>query len=152
MIRVQKTFDQLIKLLEAKASVSPLAAKCLADCDGELAYTPADTDAAGTSPQVLAQLFLHNATDASTNLAPKLNASPHMRLYLSYIDTDNGGYTLVTDAQLTDLVGIVPTAKTLTEIRRDYFIQKETLERIGEKPVYDYEQKENTFVNRKLVV
>lgn len=151
MINIQQVFDKLITLIEAQAPVYEYAAKCIGDCDGELAFTPANTDSDGTSPDILAQLFLHNDNTTANQLSQKLNSTTHNRLYLTYIDTDNGGYTIITDAQLSELVGIVPTEKKLTEIRKAFFIQKETLEKIGEKPVYDYEQKENTFMNRKLV-
>lgn len=149
MSDIQNLYDILINLL--KKSSSPLAKQCLADCEGEVAFSPPPPGADGTSPLLLAELYSNNDAEGSSELVVALKNNTHPAIVTWYLDTDTGGYNILTTPGGKELAGIVKTSKTLHQKRADYFLQKDALEKLGESPIYDYETSENTFVNGKLL-
>lgn len=155
---LQESFDFLVHLLEKSSQKNKIITDCLDSLEGEVAFTPANTKQPA-SRNVLLRIYILNAGQDNKNMAfadgyddllKALETTSHELISMWGIDTDRGCFTIFTNTACTEFIGIIKLSKTLTDIRRQYFLQKEALEKIGEKPVFDYEQQEKTFINRKF--
>ena len=148
---LQAKFSNLLKLL-IDTKNNALAAQCYDDTEGEVAFHPKKS----SCPTARALLEIYSNT-GSTHIEgidaflQKLEEMGNETICVWGIDTEGGSYTLYTTADDKKLVSIIKTPRTLKEIRQQYFLQKEALEKIGEAPLFDYEAHELTFVNRKFL-
>ncbi len=150
MINYQSLFDGIVSLLEKNARNHVVAKQCLADCDLELSFTPAKKNTP-VSKTVLLDIFKRTDDKAYNQLKDSFNNTTYTDVIIWYIDTEKGGYTVFTDVDSTEIIGIKTSTKTLHDIREGYFKQKETLEKINEKPLFNYGDNEITFINKQLV-
>jgi hypothetical protein len=149
MSDLQATFNNLLNLLKETKDNS-LAMQCYNDTEGEVAFHPKKS----TCPTAQTFLDIYSNTDNShiegiDTFIAKLKEMVSETLCAWGMDTERGSYTLYTTANDSKLAGIIKIPRTLKEIRKLYFLQKEALEKIGETPLFDYEAHELTFVNRK---
>lgn len=150
MMNYQNLFDGIVYLLETTASTNVLAKQCLLDCDLELAFTPAKKDSP-VSKNIILDINKRTDEAAYGQLQESFENSGHTNILIWYIDTENGGYSIFTDVECKELIGIKTSKKTLQETREGFFNQKETLAKIGEQPTFDYSENEITFINKKLI-
>lgn len=150
MSNYQKLFDGLMAILEKNKGNYPIAQKCLQDCDTELAFTPASL-ASPASKRLVLEILKRTDDEAYALLLPMFANSTVDSILIWHIDTEKGSYTIYTDVDMAQLVGIKYSNKTLTDIRREYFIHKEALQKLGDNPIYSYDEKEITFLNKKLL-
>ncbi len=150
MSNYQKLFDGLMAILKKNEANNPLAQKCLKDSTGELAFAPPNLKSY-TSKQMVLEILKRTDTEAYAQLLPMFISNADDNILIWHIDTENGSYTIYTDVDMKQLVGIKHINRTLTDIRRNYFIQKEALQKLGDNPVYSYEEKEITFIKKKLL-
>jgi|MDTD01.2.fsa_nt_gb hypothetical protein len=150
MSNYQKLFNGLMAILKKNEATHPLAQKCFKDCENELAFTPPNPKSAASKQMVL-EILKHSDEEAYAQLLPMFIGSAVDSILIWHIDTENGNYTIYTDVDMQQLVGIKHSKKTLTDIRRNYFIQKEAVQKLGDDPVYSYDEKEITFIKKKLL-
>ena len=150
MSNYQKLFDGLMAILKKNEANNPLVQKCLKDSDGELAFTPPNLNSY-TSKQMVLEILKRTDEEAYAQLLPMFISNAVDSILIWHIDTENGSYTIYTDVDMQQLVGIKHNNRTLTDIRRNYFIQKEALQKLGDNPVYSYDEKEITFIKKKLL-
>lgn len=150
MMNYQSLFDGIVLLLEKNADKSEQIKQCLIDCELELAFTPAKKDTP-VSKNILLDIYKRTDSDAYTQLQESFNNSSYNNVLIWYIDTENGSYSIFTDSNCSELVGIKSSTKTLQDVRKGFFTQKETLEKIGETPSFNYSENEITFINKKLI-
>lgn len=150
MTNFQDLFDNILFLLEKNADNYPLAKKCLEECALELAFTPAKKDGA-VKKDTLLTIYKKTDSDSYLQLKDSFESSNVEEVLIWYVDTEKGGYSIYTNSDTSKLVGIRKTDKTLQQIRKEYFEQKEALQKIGEKPAFNYADNEITFINKKLV-
>lgn len=150
MSNYQKLFDGLMAILKKNEANNPFVQKCLKDSDGELAFTPPNPKSPASKQMVL-EILKRTDEEVYAQLFPLFMGNAVDSILIWHIDTENGSYTIYTDVDMTLLVGIKHSNRTLTDIRRDYFIQKEALQKLGDTPVYSYDEKEITFIKKKLL-
>ncbi len=155
MSDIQKRFDGLLSLLISFSASNELAKLCYADTENEIAFTAPQPNAAYPSIKTVIEIFNLNVLRGTggdyASLIDSLKNTKHTQVSLWHIDSENGSYTIATSTDGKEFIGIAKSPKTLTDIRKEYFMQKEVLEKLGEKPLYDYEANEITFINRKHI-
>lgn len=147
----QKLFDGIMALLEKNKANNTLAQKCLDDCDGELAFTPPPKKNTPIDKQTFLEVLKRADEDAYQQLHTSFAGTNNSNVLVWYFDTENGSYAVFTDVNTTLLEGIKYSPKTLNQIRKEYFLQKEALKKLGETPIFNYEEKEITFLGKKLL-
>lgn len=150
MINYQNLFDDVVQLLEKQSSGNNIVSLCLEACTGELAFTPAKKDKT-VAKDTLLEVYKCTDNDTYNLLKPAFSKSDSTNISIWYLDTEKGNFTIYTNKDCTEFIGIKKTDKTLSDIRKEYFLQKEALHKVGEKPLYNYEENEVTFINKKLV-
>lgn len=152
---IQKRFDGLLSLLLSFSATNKLAELCYADTENEIAFTAPTPNAAYPTVKTVIEIFNLNVLKGNggdySSLIDALKKTPHTQVSLWHIDSEHGSYSIATSIDGKEFIGISKSPKTLTDIRKEYFMQKEVLEKIGEKPLYDYEANEITFINRKHI-
>ncbi len=146
----QTLFDGIVSLLKKNSVTDSLAKQCLNDCELELAFTPPKKNTAVTK-NVLLEIYKRTDTEALAQVSPSFSKSNINEVIIWYLDTENGGYTIYTDSACTELVGIKTSTKTLAYIRNGFFAQQDALKKLGDKPAFEYDKKEVTFMNKKLI-
>jgi len=147
---LQAKFNNLLSLL-TDAKDNSLAVQCYDDTEGEVAFHPKKS--ACPSAQTLLDIYGNTSNshiEGLNTFLDRLKEIGNETVCAWGIDTERGSYTLYTTADDKKLVAIIKTPRTLKEIRKQYFLQKEALAKIGEFPLFDYEAHELTFVNRKF--
>lgn len=148
---LQAKFSNLLNLL-IDARDNSLAAQCYDDTEGEVAFHPKKSGC--PAAQTLLEIYgsaSNSHIEGINAFLVRLKEMVNETVCVWGIDTETGSYTIYTTADDKKLVGIIKTPRTLKEIRNQYFLQKEALEKIGEAPLFDYEAHELTFVNRKFI-
>lgn len=150
MKNYQSLFDGIAFLLEKNKENNALAKQCLKDCEQELAFTPPQKNIT-VAKSVLLEIYKRTDEKALAQVSASFNESPTSEVLVWYLDTESGSYSIFTDKTCKELVGIKTSAKTLLEIRNSFFNQQSILEKLGDKPLFDYDKNEITFINKKLV-
>ncbi|KAB2913671.1 MAG: hypothetical protein F9K23_16745 [Bacteroidetes bacterium] len=155
MSDIQKRFDGLLSLLNFFSATNELAKQCYADTENEIAFTAPIPNAAYPTVKTVIEIFNLNVSKGTggdyNSFIEALKNTKYTLVSLWHIDTENGSYTIATSIDGKEFIGISKSPKTLTDIRKEYFMQKEVFEKLGDKPLYDYEANEITFINRKHV-
>jgi hypothetical protein len=152
---IQEEFDSLVSLLELEPD-HPFVDEILSLCKiGELTYHAFPAPSAGTTKAHILAVYERRGSMENDRkedpfvfgydqLLPSLRSTRHESICIIGIDSDQGHFSIFTDFEKTEIIGILKTKRTLTEIR-----QKQ-VDHLSAGGVDYYKSRETIFINGKL--
>ncbi len=158
----QELFDKTIDLLRNKRHDFSFSSKLVDNYEtNELTFHCFDELSIGTTKSHLLKVY-----EARTNFENERKDNPHVfgydtllpnfrQTHLEYIcistfTTNIGSFIIFSDFDRQDLIGVLFSKTTLSQIRERMNEHKRLVELTGEKVFYDYAENENVFINGQL--
>ena len=86
------------------------------------------------------------------DLIPNLEATNDDEVIVTNISSEKGTFIVFTNVKFTELLGVLKSKRTLSEIRNKYKNHEQRLEKSNFESTNDYKKSENVFIDGKLVI
>jgi hypothetical protein len=160
---MEEDFQKLINLLKLKGLGNKIVSEFLDNyLTTELTYSTFDKESSDQNKLSLLDIYetlgkmdvvgdQNQFVSGFDKLLPSLRETLHDNICISTIISNIGSYIVFTDFDKSDLIGILKSKRSLTEVRVKYKHHKKELEQLENQVIYDFDSDEITFLNGKII-
>lgn len=158
MIDVQNIFNDIVELLERYRTKNDIVANCYESVNLELVFSFIKMPASHISGVYKSRQSLENLRKGNEfvigydDLIPNLEATNDDEVIVTNISSEKGTFIVFTNVKFTELLGVLKSKRTLSEIRNKYKNHEQRLEKSNFESTNDYKKSENVFIDGKLVI
>ena len=155
---MQNIFNDIVELLERYRTKNDIVAKCYESVNLELVFSFIKMSASHISDVYKSRQSLENLRKGNEfvigydDLIPNLEATNDDEVIVTNISSEKGTFIVFTNVKFTELLGVLKSKRTLSEIKNKYKNHEQRLEKSNFESTNDYKKSENVFIDGKLVI